>query len=152
MYFFFTTVNVVHTSHENAHKLFRRDDIFHPRKETIPNNVILYNINSGQNGNIAFSSRTSVVVVVRTASPICTIARPGRFDLPKCILCDVWEDNEITHIPTRVYDDILCTRSRVVYAVDDQQPAVDAARDSRSPSKTTRHHLYAKLDVTYINI
>jgi len=34
------------------------------------------------------------------------------------------------HIRTRVYDDILCTRSRVC-AVDDQQPAVVAARDSR---------------------
>jgi len=53
--YFFFNVNVVCTSHVNAHKRFCRGDIFHPRKEIIPNNVI-YNKNLGQNGDIAFSS------------------------------------------------------------------------------------------------
>jgi len=85
--------------------------------------IIIY-INFGQNNNKAFSSN------------ICRRRRPrrrrfhhyctsGSVRFPKCILCEVWGQRNYTY----AYDDILCTQSHVC-AVDDQQPAVVAARDS----------------------
>lgn len=134
--FFFFTINVVRTSNLNVHKRFCWYHIFHLRKETIPNNVIF--INSGQNENIPFS-RTSVVVPTATSI---TIARPSRFDLPKCILCEVWRQQNYTYVNacTATYFVLVI----VLCAVDDQQPAVVAARDSR-PFENNTPLFYTRL-------